>query len=291
MALDFSKTASTRTAKQRMQQASNVKDRVVMIQANLLSESPFNKNMPLEDINGLADSIEEYGLQEPVLVYNLPKGGYEIYSGHRRFKAMKLLGMKEIPCIVKAYPEDSAVRFKEHLINNSERRENSFRFWMAEIIAARELLENENLTKRESVEKVCTLLNGKISEAQVYRYESVERNPTLLPLADKGYSVYLLSKVVDLSEEKQEELVRIVSEHEQNLSQKEFLSVAEKLRTHEEKKIERDAYTLKIHRIENSLAKAFANPETNEQREEAIGAIARIRALIDSIESNLISCC
>ena len=101
MALDFGKTASAKTAKQRMKQAieANVYGKILELPASKLHESPLNALMPTEEIEELAGSIDEYGLQEPLLVYSLPEGEYEIYAGHRRFLAMRELKKEKIPLI------------------------------------------------------------------------------------------------------------------------------------------------------------------------------------------------
>ncbi|EPM6858996.1 ParB/Srx family N-terminal domain-containing protein [Enterococcus faecalis] len=48
-------------------------------------------NYELTNIDELADSIEQLGLLQPLLVKELPKGIYEIVAGHRRYNAIKKL--------------------------------------------------------------------------------------------------------------------------------------------------------------------------------------------------------
>lgn len=68
------------------------------------------------NIDDLADSIELNGLLEPLCVFRRGQGtgDYVIFSGHRRFKALRLLyeksGFKkwtEVPCIVYPDPHDA----------------------------------------------------------------------------------------------------------------------------------------------------------------------------------------
>lgn len=65
------------------------------------SEDNFYK---LNDINGIKESIENFGLQQNLVVMKRESKKYEIIAGHRRFKACKLLvaeGKREfsdIPC-------------------------------------------------------------------------------------------------------------------------------------------------------------------------------------------------
>lgn len=68
------------------------------------------------NIDDLADSIELNGLLEPLCVFRREQGtgSYVIFSGHRRFKALRLLYEKsgfakwtEVPCIVYPDPHDA----------------------------------------------------------------------------------------------------------------------------------------------------------------------------------------
>ena len=53
-----------------------------------------------EDMSVLKASIEETGLQNPILVRPRPEGGYEMLSGHRRMEAFRQLGLCEIPAVI-----------------------------------------------------------------------------------------------------------------------------------------------------------------------------------------------
>lgn len=58
---------------------------------------------PLNDaaISGLADSIEQIGLINPLRVRKLDPGvGYEVIAGSHRFAACDLADLREIPCII-----------------------------------------------------------------------------------------------------------------------------------------------------------------------------------------------
>lgn len=62
----------------------------------------------VEDVQELADDIALNGLYSPLTVCAAGDGKYRIVAGHRRRKALELLGRKDAPCIVKSYDgEDS----------------------------------------------------------------------------------------------------------------------------------------------------------------------------------------
>ena len=59
------------------------------------------KNFSDETIAALADSIREHGVLQPILVRPMPKGGYQIVAGERRWRAARMLGLDEIPVTIR----------------------------------------------------------------------------------------------------------------------------------------------------------------------------------------------
>ena len=53
-----------------------------------------------ERLDDMVESIKQHGVLTPVIVQKI-KGGYEMLSGHNRANAAKLVGLTEIPAIVK----------------------------------------------------------------------------------------------------------------------------------------------------------------------------------------------
>ncbi|MFT7722367.1 MAG: ParB/RepB/Spo0J family partition protein [Roseateles sp.] len=70
----------------------------------------------------LAESIKSQGIMQPILVRPLGEPGrYEIIAGERRFRAAKLAGLREVPVLVKAVPDESAAAMA--LIENIQRED------------------------------------------------------------------------------------------------------------------------------------------------------------------------
>ena len=66
-------------------------------------------NFDEDEMERLKVEIEKHGLKSPILVYR--KGArYEVISGHRRLRAFKALGKKEIPAIVEDMPSEEVKR-------------------------------------------------------------------------------------------------------------------------------------------------------------------------------------
>jgi ParB/Sulfiredoxin domain len=65
-----------------------------------------------EGLEGLVDSIQEFGVLQPLLVRR-DRGKYELLSGARRLAAAATAGLKEVPCLVLDVDEIEARRLAE----------------------------------------------------------------------------------------------------------------------------------------------------------------------------------
>lgn len=75
--------------------------KVVDIPVGLISPNPDQprKRFPAEALTGLAKSIEQDGVIQPLTVRRCDDG-YMLISGERRLRAAKLAGCKSVPCVV-----------------------------------------------------------------------------------------------------------------------------------------------------------------------------------------------
>lgn len=97
-----------------------------------------------EKLEGLADSIREHGVIQPVLVRKLADGEYELIAGERRWRACKSLGLKTIAAFVKDCPDLEAAAAS--LIENVQREDLNP---LEEASAYRQLMEEFALTQEE----------------------------------------------------------------------------------------------------------------------------------------------
>ncbi len=74
-----------------------------------------------EKLDALAHSIAEHGIIQPIVVKKRENGMYEIVAGERRWRAAKLAGLKEVPCIEKEYSEKATMEVA--LIENLQRED------------------------------------------------------------------------------------------------------------------------------------------------------------------------
>jgi len=96
------------------------KHEIVYAQIGQIKPNPFQprEDFNQESINELAQSIKEKGVIQPLLVRR-SGDSYELIAGERRFRAANLLGLKEIPLIVKEVTDQDSLELA--LIENIQR--------------------------------------------------------------------------------------------------------------------------------------------------------------------------
>jgi ParB family transcriptional regulator, chromosome partitioning protein len=72
-------------------------------------------------LQGLAESVAERGVLQPVLVRPKPGGLYEIVAGERRWRAAKLAGLDTVPALVQE--RDDATTLEVALVENMARED------------------------------------------------------------------------------------------------------------------------------------------------------------------------
>lgn len=174
-----------------------------------MSEIEPNKSQPRtvfdeENIKGLAESIKEHGLIQPIVVRPLPNGiTYQIIAGERRWRACKLLKMEEVPVIIRETDELEAAQLA--IVENVQRADLNP---VEEAMAYRALMDKygmtqdrlaevmgksrpyiANLTRLLSLpeEALIALSNGEIS---------VGHAKVLLSIDDKDSLIYALNTII-----------------------------------------------------------------------------------------------
>ena len=78
------------------------------------------KNFDEEKLAELAASIERHGVIQPVVLRRLGKG-YELVAGERRWRAARIAGLKEVPCIIKELTDEENMLLA--IIENMQRED------------------------------------------------------------------------------------------------------------------------------------------------------------------------
>ncbi|MBU4361263.1 ParB/RepB/Spo0J family partition protein, partial [bacterium] len=109
------------------------------------------KSLNQKSLNELADSIKKHGLLQPITVeYIEQEDCFKIINGERRYKAAKLAGLQELPCIIKYI--DKHTRLIHQLIENIQRQDLP-PLEEAESIQAlinKKRMDNPNYSQREA---------------------------------------------------------------------------------------------------------------------------------------------
>lgn len=83
------------------------------------NENQPRKHFDAEELAGLAASIKEHGILQPLLVVEKTDGGYELVAGERRLRAATAAGLPTVPAIIKKFANQQ--KLEVSLIENIQR--------------------------------------------------------------------------------------------------------------------------------------------------------------------------
>ncbi len=101
----------------------SAKEKVQILKTEQVYASKFQPRIHFseEKIEELADSIKEKGVIQPILVRAMGTDRYELIAGERRLRAVKSLGLNEIPAIVRRVSDADLLELS--IIENVQREE------------------------------------------------------------------------------------------------------------------------------------------------------------------------
>ena len=129
------------------------KESVFWIEIKKIKTNPLQprKEFNKKELRELADSIEKYGILQPLLakkISKMVKSGekieYQLIAGERRLRACKMIGMNEVPVIVTEIKKEEELPIS--LVENIQREDLNP---IEKAISFKELHEKFNLTKKE----------------------------------------------------------------------------------------------------------------------------------------------
>lgn len=108
---------------------------VFFIDVDKISPNPYQPRHDFDEarLAELADSIRMYGLLQPLTVsrkeVQKPDGGiateYELIAGERRLRASKLIGLREVPALIRSKEDDARTKLELAIIENLQREDLS----------------------------------------------------------------------------------------------------------------------------------------------------------------------
>lgn len=108
-------------------------DSVFWVEVDRVEPNPYQPRREFDEdrLRALAESIRQYGVLQPLVVtrkeVERPDGGlesrYELIAGERRLRASKLVGLREIPVVIRAGEETDSMKLELAIIENLQRED------------------------------------------------------------------------------------------------------------------------------------------------------------------------
>lgn len=216
-----------------------------------------------EHLQGLADSITDNGVIQPIIVTKA-QSGYQIVAGERRWRAAKLAGLKTIPAIVKELSNIQILQ--QALIENVQRQDlnpietaEALSRLMSEYNMTQEQLSASVGMSRSTVANTLRLLNlsTKVKKMVISEQLSQGHARALLALADKASQEATADKIVEheLSVRDTEKLVKRLLEPKAEVTPSAPAAVDE-------------AYQLSIKTVEDELTRVLGTKVSLKDRKK-----------------------
>ena len=124
----------------------------------------------------LADSIRQHGVIQPLTVRKLQSGYYQIIAGERRWRAARMAGLSEVPCIVIEADDRKAMELA--MIENLQREDLNP---IEEAQGYQTLVSQYGLTQEEAAQQV-----GKSHSAVANALRLLNLAPAVRALVEEG---------------------------------------------------------------------------------------------------------
>jgi ParB family chromosome partitioning protein len=108
-------------------------DSVFWVEVDRIQPNPYQPRIEFneENLKSLAESIRQYGVLMPPVVtrkdIEKPDGGiqtaYELIAGERRLRASKLVGLREVPVVIRAGEQTDRMKLELAIIENLQRED------------------------------------------------------------------------------------------------------------------------------------------------------------------------
>lgn len=124
----------------------------------------------------LADSIGQFGMIQPITVRKLDSGYYQIIAGERRWRAARIVGLKEVP--VRVVEADDKRAMELALVENLQREDLNA---IEEAKGYRTLIEEYGMTQEEASQSI-----GKSRSAVANSLRLLNLTPPVMAMVEDG---------------------------------------------------------------------------------------------------------
>jgi len=164
-----------------------------------------------ESIQGLADSIAENGLLQPISVRKV-NNKYELIAGERRYRACLLNGLKEVDAIVYELNDDQSAKLA--LIENIQREDLNA---IEQALAMKRIMASENLTQDELAERLGYKQSTVANKIRLLKLPEYVKNAISRGMITERHARALLK----VPEERLEEVFMTITNRKYNVSKTE----------------------------------------------------------------------
>ncbi len=159
---------------------------IMEIEVERIEPNPNQPRVGLKGLEGLADSIRENGLVQPIIVTRTEEG-FQIIAGERRWRAAQMAGLATVPAIIReAGPSD---RLALALVENLQREDLKP---LEAASAYRELIERFGLTQEEIARRVGRDRSTVANTLRLLRLPEAATEALLSDLISEGHARALL---------------------------------------------------------------------------------------------------
>lgn len=125
-------------------------ERIFELDINMLQANPLQPRglITPESLAELAESIQEHGILEPIVVAKTP-AGYQIIAGERRWRAARLVGLAKVPVIIRETTPQGMLEMA--IVENVQRVDLNP---LERAQAYKRLMDEFNLTNSEIAQRV-----------------------------------------------------------------------------------------------------------------------------------------
>lgn len=161
------------------------------------------RDMSQVALEELATSIRQQGIIQPIIVRPIVEGGYEILAGERRWRAARMAGLSQVPCLIKDVADQEAMAIG--LIENIQREDLNV---IEESRALSRLIEEFGFTHLSVAEAV-----GKSRSAVSNLLRLAQLNDEVKQLVEHGsLEMGHARALLAITGEQQTELARLVAQ-------------------------------------------------------------------------------
>lgn len=189
---------------QETNQGNESKNRVMNVDIALIepNRKQPRKHFDEDSLVGLADSLQQYGMLQPIIVKKV-KNYYELIAGERRWRAAKIAGITKVPIIEKSVEAMEA--FQMALVENVQREDlncveeaESYHRLREEFHLSQEKIAEKIGKSRSSIANSLRLLGLCHEVLDLLRGDQITEGHgrTLLGITEKDMQIELANRII-----------------------------------------------------------------------------------------------